>query len=190
MPGTATAHAENKNIEYDIRLILPEHPVFQRNMNPNKRSITKKHRPSSKVRCEYHLDERRTLIPQNIYIDKARAFLQSTTSTLTLFGVDLDTGLLSRMSLNTQWLLEEEAWRAMTHDLHGDDRKYAEEVRKAVKEYKVQVAAANRETGGLGGSHSYGYSSVSTAGTTGAAGGTEWCWLYCVREAKGFLLQL
>ena len=49
MPGTVTSHTENKSIEYDIRLILPEHPVFQRNMNPNKRSTTKKHRPSSKV---------------------------------------------------------------------------------------------------------------------------------------------
>lgn len=49
MPGAVSSHADNKAIEYDIRLILPEHPVFQRNMNPNKRSTTKKHRASSKV---------------------------------------------------------------------------------------------------------------------------------------------
>lgn len=78
----------------------------------------------------------------------------------------------------------------MTHDLHGEDRKYAEEVRKAVREHKMQAAAAQREAGGVAGGHSYGYGGAGGTAISGTAGVHEWCWLYCVRESKGFLLQL
>ena len=93
------------------------------------------------------------------------------------------------MTLNTAWIAEDEAWRPLIQDLFGENRKYADLVRKAVVEHKTGAAAARGDTsgpGGLGGA--YGNGAPGYSG--GVAGGGEWMWLYCVRESKGFLLQL
>lgn len=125
-------------------------------------------------------------------MDKACAFLQSTTSTLPLIGVDLTTDLLSRMTNDTRWVNEDDAWRALTSEMHGESRKYADSVRQAVQAHKAAGGAAQKENGGpgLGHSHGHGHGAGSGSAAAGQGGGGGWLWLYCVREAKGFLLQL
>jgi translation initiation factor 2-alpha kinase 4 len=53
---------------------------------------------------------------------------------LPLYGVDLEPRLLSKLTLNSNWLTDEEAWRGILAELSTGERKYADVVREGVKE--------------------------------------------------------
>ncbi|WWC65005.1 uncharacterized protein I303_107619 [Kwoniella dejecticola CBS 10117] len=110
---------------------------------------------------------------KSVYYEKASDFALQTHSTLPILGVDLPLSMLCQMTFDTTWVNDDEAWRALLtkEGISTGDRRYAETVRDAVKDRK-----------------SNGLSNGSAGGQAGGNGG--WCWLFSVREAKGFLLQI
>lgn len=124
----------------EIKLVLPPEPLTSR---PVKGKPVRKHRHVTKA----------------VYYDKAADFAVSVKSSLPVIGVDLSAEMLSAMTLDTAWVRDDEAWRAITHpQLPTSERRYADQVRDAVREH------------------------------SSATGGPVW--LFSVREARGFLLQI
>ncbi|WWC92548.1 uncharacterized protein L201_007507 [Kwoniella dendrophila CBS 6074] len=115
---------------------------------------------------------------KSVYYEKASDFALQTHSTLPILGVDLPPSMLCQMTLDMSWMTDDEAWRSMMtkEGIATGDRRYAETVRDAVKERKAG-GVANGQVG-LGG------------GSGSDKGQGDWCWLFSVREAKGFLLQI
>nr|XP_019007722.1 PEK/GCN2 protein kinase [Kwoniella pini CBS 10737]OCF46503.1 PEK/GCN2 protein kinase [Kwoniella pini CBS 10737] len=110
---------------------------------------------------------------KSVYYEKASEFALQTRSNLPILGVDLPLSMLCQMTFDTSWVNDDEAWRALLtrEGISTGDRRYAETVRDAVKDRKLG-GSANGSTG----------SSLNGSG--------DWCWLFSVREAKGFLLQI
>ncbi|WVR08793.1 hypothetical protein IAU60_005851 [Kwoniella sp. DSM 27419] len=111
---------------------------------------------------------------KSVYYEKASDFAAQTGSPLPVLGVDLSSSMLCQMTYDLSWVTDDEAWRAIQtkEGISPGDRRYTESVREAVKGYK---GAAN------GGGPS---SSAAAKSENG------WIWLFSVREAKGFLLQI
>lgn len=138
-PKEKELETPSQRSDADIRLVLPPEPLSSRQ---NKGKPVRKHRHVTKT----------------VYYDKAADFAASVKSTLPVLGVDLATDMLCHLSLDLNWVTDDEAWRQVTHTLPSSERSYADQVRTAVQEHKQ------------------------------SAGGN--LWLFSVREARGFLLQL
>jgi translation initiation factor 2-alpha kinase 4 len=124
----------------DIHLVLPPEPLTTRGV---KNKATRKYRHGTKA----------------VYYEKADEFAANVQSALPIIAVDLAPDLLSSMTLETNWITDDEAWRTLTHSvLPNSERNYGAEVRRAVAEHA-------KSPGGC-------------------------VWLFSVREARGFLLQL
>ncbi|WRT70924.1 uncharacterized protein IL334_007923 [Kwoniella shivajii] len=115
---------------------------------------------------------------KSVYYEKASDFASQTNSTLPILGVDLPLPMLCQMTLDISWILDDEAWRGLLtkEGVSTGDRRYAETVRDAIKERKSGGTA----NGTIG----------SGAGNGAEKANIGWCWLFSVREAKGFLLQI
>jgi translation initiation factor 2-alpha kinase 4 len=68
-----------------------------------------------------------------VYNGKIQDFLTSTRSTLPVIAVDVPASILAQLAINTSWITEDEAWKAVLTDPAIDDRKYAETVREGVR---------------------------------------------------------
>ncbi|ORY27989.1 hypothetical protein BCR39DRAFT_588886 [Naematelia encephala] len=116
-------------------------------------------------------------VTKSVYYEKASEFLQHTKSTLPLYGLDLAPSLLSQLCLDPAWIWEDEPWRAILSSLQTPERRYVESVREAIRDGSRKDASAATGTGGAAG-----------GGVVPKGGGSVW--LFSVRDAKGFLLQL
>ena len=89
--------------------------------------------------------------------------------------MDLPSTLLSSLTLNTEWINDDETWRTILANHFGDERKYMDQVREAVqKEIRGDIGHLNGSTG----SSSFGVKK------------NVWVWLFSVREAKvSFYIQ-
>jgi hypothetical protein len=83
-----------------------------------------------------------------VYWEKASDFATSNKIQLPIIGVDLPLPLLSQLTLDVAWVTEEEPWRGVLASMTPPDRKYAEQVREAVREVR-------KENGGGGGMFLY-----------------------------------
>ena len=88
----------------------------------------------------------------------ASEFAASTKSTLPIIGVDLAPSILAQMTLDTAWLIDDEAWRLLLTPFSTADRRYLESIKEAVVDGK------------------------------GKAEGDGWVWLFSVRDAKVSLI--
>nr|XP_019050908.1 PEK/GCN2 protein kinase [Kwoniella bestiolae CBS 10118]OCF29838.1 PEK/GCN2 protein kinase [Kwoniella bestiolae CBS 10118] len=156
----AAMSVEPKQAEVDIKLLLPPEPMSSKGT---------KGRPVRKFRHG----------TKSVYYEKASDFALQTHSTLPILGVDLPPPMLCQMTLDTTWITDDEAWRSLLakEGISTGDRRYAETVRDAVKERK----SGGTVNGTLG---------SGASGGGAEKGSSAWCWLFSVREAKGFLLQI
>lgn len=92
-----------------------------------------------------------------MYWEKASDFATSNKIQLPIIGVDLPLPLLSQLTLDVGWVTDEEPWRGVLASMTPPDRKYAEQVREAVREVRKD---------------------------SGAGGGGGGMFLYSVREAR------
>ena len=90
----------------------------------------------------------------------ASEFATSSGSTLPIIGVDLPITLLSKWTLDSTWIHDDEAWRGTLASISTSDRRYADSVREA-----VQDAMRGKSDNGL-------------------AASKGWMWLFSVREAR------
>lgn len=122
---------------------------------------------------------------------------------LPILAIDLDSALISRLTLSSAWINDDEQWRLVLSELRSSERKYADMVRSAVRDM-VDTAAGGGvggsgtnhlagNSGGLGMSVGMGGGGSSGGGNMGVGDGggpgSGWIWLFSVREGKGFLLQ-
>nr|ODN99778.1 PEK/GCN2 protein kinase [Cryptococcus depauperatus CBS 7855] len=144
----ATIPVEPKQAEVDIKLILPPEPATAKG---TKGRPVRKHRHATK----------------SVYYDKAAEFAAQTKSSLPVLGIDLPPFLLCQLTLDTAWVHDDEAWRAILskEGIHPSDRRYADTIREGVLHMK-----ANSMDSGNGNECS-------------------WMWLFSVRDNRGFLLQ-
>ncbi|KAK8850742.1 hypothetical protein IAR55_004662 [Kwoniella newhampshirensis] len=171
----AAMSVEPKQAEVDIKLVLPPEPVTSKG---TKGRPVRKHRHGTK----------------SVYYDKASEFASQTHSTLPILGVDLTLPLLCQMTLDTSWLSDDEVWRSLLakEGVSTGDRRYAEMVRDAVKERKggAGISAGGLGVGGPGAIGGIGGGGATGGGGNGVGASGGWIWLFSVREAKGFLLQI
>ncbi|WVQ86282.1 hypothetical protein IAT38_008450 [Cryptococcus sp. DSM 104549] len=144
----AALSVEPKQTDVEIKLVLPPEPV---NSKGTKGRPVRKHRHGTK----------------SVYYDKASDFAAQTRSNLPVLGVDFPPLFLCQLSLDTTWMTDDEAWRAIItkEGVHpGNDRRYADTVREAAREMSEKGGKEQERDGG-------------------------WIWLFSVRDNKGFLLQ-
>ena len=68
-----------------------------------------------------------------MYLEKITGFLQSARSTLPVIAVDLPSSMLAQLVVNTNWISDDEVWKATLSEHSMNDRKYAESIREAVR---------------------------------------------------------
>ncbi len=69
-------------------------------------------------------------------LTQADEFAANVQSALPIIAVDLAPDLLSSMTLESNWITDDEAWRTLTHSvLPNSERNYGAEVRRAVAEH-------------------------------------------------------
>lgn len=83
-------------------------------------------------------------------------FVSTTKTPLPVLAVDIPAHMLAQLGLTSDWIREDEAWKAMLHVMVGQERSYVESLRTTVREY------AAKRSGRVGG----------------------WLWLYSLREGK------
>lgn len=116
--------------------------------------------------------------------ESASEFVTTMRTPLTTIGVDLDLSLLQKLTIDSWWITNDEKWKAMILDRSTADRKYADEIREAVRQ-------AVRAEGGVvnsGGEALYSSQTLTTPGGTGSKKEIR-LWLFSVRENRVSLLR-
>ncbi|KAI9637172.1 kinase-like domain-containing protein [Dioszegia hungarica] len=118
--GTAysvPSSGDQKAGETEIKLVLPPEPNSAKN---TKGRPVRKHRHTTK----------------SIYYEKAEEFATRVGTHLPVIAIDLEPALISRLTVSTAWVQDDEQWRGILAELRASERKYADTVRTAVKDAK------------------------------------------------------